>query len=295
MPVLLGLDMGGTSVKAAIVSLEGGLIGSTNKQLNRSTGDTTPAKMVDLLVDCAQDVVSQSDLEWTNVAAIGLCTCAAVKDRDKGIIAGAANLDGDWTDFPLRSETEKKLELIAGCQIRIFLTTDFDAPALAETWIGAAKGHANSVHICIGTGIGVSFLENGHLIRGTNGIIEAGHIIVMPRGRQCGCGSRGCLEAYCAAPGIVEGVLSRMRAAFRDGSIDAGSSQEKALFDYFGLKSGTLPSCKDVFEAANYEPCSQNQIGTDLFRQICKQTVDEVCELLVSNIPTPARNPLKSE
>jgi hypothetical protein len=61
---------------------------------------------------------------------------------------------------------------------------------------GVAVGHPNSVHVCLGTGIGVCFLVDGQPVHGHSGIIEAGHVIAVPRGRQCGCGSRGCLEAY---------------------------------------------------------------------------------------------------
>lgn len=219
MSILLALDMGGTSVKAAVIASDGAtILGTTSTLLDRAAGDTTPERLIPLLVDCAWRLLRELKLPISEILGVGVCTCAAIRDRQSGVLAGAANLDGAWEGVPLKSRIEDALVSHSSESGREFtaqvcVVSDAEAPAFAEVWTGAAKGHSNSVHICIGTGIGVCFIVDGRVLRGNGGIIEAGHTIIYPNGRTCGCGSRGCLEAYCAAPGIVQSAVAKMAAS----------------------------------------------------------------------------------
>ena len=275
MSWLLALDMGGTSVKAAVIASDGATIAATTSSvLDRAAGDTTPERLIPLLVDCGWRVLRELELPISEVLGVGVCTCAAIRDRELGVLAGVANLDGAWEGVPLKSRIEEALRSRSSesgheftGQVRV--VSDADAPAFAELWTGAAKGHLNSVHICIGTGIGVCFIVDGRVLRGNGGIIEAGHTIIHPNGRKCGCGSRGCLEAYCAAPGIVQSAVDKMAAsafsimekvpaeARSQDQAEATCESEKRgllaqpLSRLLGQFSGTEPpTCQQIFEAA---------------------------------------------
>ena len=119
--LLLALDMGGTSVKAALVTRGGEIIAQNSSVLDRAKGDTAPQNLIQKLVKTGTDLIDGLDSgsgsgdndgsarRSSRVAAVGVCTCAAIKDREAGILAGAANLDGKWEDVALKDEIERLL------------------------------------------------------------------------------------------------------------------------------------------------------------------------------------------
>ena len=308
--ILLALDMGGTSVKAAAVLPSGDLLAVDATPLDRAGAGTTPDVVIPLLVNTGLRLLRSHRISLRSVTAVGVCTCAAIKDRATGVLAGSANLDGVWDGVPLQAQVLALLRaatddgsggsggdgggdgsesteatLFSG---GVYVTADADASAFAEAWTGAARGHPNSVHVCIGTGIGVSFLVDGQVLRGSSGIIEAGHVIVQPRGRQCGCGSRGCLEAYCAAPGIVETLRLKMATAAWAAAAAADGGADGLFRQYSHVGADRLPSCEAIFAAAAAVESASDDAKEEeegllsvAFRRLCRETVDEAAELLV--------------
>ena len=114
-----------------------------------------------------------------------------------------------WVNFPVVAELEQITELP--------VTIDIDAKAMAmgEAWCGAAAEEGNFIGVVLGAGIGGGILSNGRLLRGRLGNAgHFGHVVVEPEGRECACGGRGCLEAYCSGSAIeAETGRSPLRAS----------------------------------------------------------------------------------
>jgi glucokinase len=121
----------------------------------------------------------------------------------KGTIEHPPNLN--WAFVDVVAELGKFFDL------PISVTNDANAAALGEMLFGAAQGMKNFIVITLGTGLGSGIVANGELIIGSDGFAgEVGHTIVDPKGRECGCGRRGCLEAYASATGIRRTVYELM-------------------------------------------------------------------------------------
>jgi glucokinase len=104
----------------------------------------------------------------------------------------------DWADYPARTEIEKRLGA------RVILENDANSAALGEKWLGAARDFADMGMLTLGTGVGGGLVLGGRIWHGMSGMAnEFGHITVEPAGAQCGCGNRGCLEAYASATAVV--------------------------------------------------------------------------------------------
>src|SRR5262245_19048442 len=110
------------------------------------------------------------------------------------------------------------------------LTNDAKAAALGEMLFGGAKGMKDFIFITLGTGLGSGIVVNGQLVYGQDGFAgEMGHVIVIPGGRPCGCGRKGCLERYCSATGIVLTYSEKKKTRVKISSIDAKYIYELAL------------------------------------------------------------------
>lgn len=120
---------------------------------------------------------------------------AAPSVSKSGVILAPANLK--WGDLRLAEAVSTRLHL------PVAVMNDANAAALGERLYGAARGLKNFAVITLGTGVGCGLVLDGRLIEGRNGFAgEFGHMSVVPGGRECGCGKRGCLETYVSAPGI---------------------------------------------------------------------------------------------
>src|SRR5262249_27305377 len=105
----------------------------------------------------------------------------------------------DWADYPARDEIERRLGT------RVILENDANSAALGEKWLGAARNFDDMAMLTLGTGVGGGIVLNGRIWHGMTGMAaELGHGTVDPDGRLCGCGNRGCLEAYASATAVVK-------------------------------------------------------------------------------------------
>src|SRR3712207_6818156 len=119
------------------------------------------------------------------------------------------------------------------------LDNDVNVIAQGEAIFGAAKGHKSSITVALGTGIGGGIFIDGKLISGMTGAGgEIGHMKVVPDGKLCGCGQKGCFEAYASATGMIREALSRLYV-----------NKLNALYEKFQGNYETLEA-KDIFEAA---------------------------------------------
>ena len=192
----IGIDIGGTNTEIGIVD-ESGKVYSTGK-ISTSAYDKVE-KYVDDTSKIIEELISKIGFE-NKIIGIGIG--APNGNYYKGTIEFAPNLK--WKGIiHLADMFRERLGIPA------YLTNDANAAAIGEMIYGGAKGMKDFVIVTLGTGLGSGFVVNGKLVYGNDGFAgELGHTIVFPEnGRQCGCGRKGCLEAYASASGIVRTVV----------------------------------------------------------------------------------------
>lgn len=189
----VGVDVGGTSAKAGLVDSEGTLVTTRVAPTPHTAGelDETVAGLVEELVGAARG-------HGGDVAAVGLAVAGFV-DPERRSVAFGAHIP--WRDDPVVDRMSERLGL------PVTLEHDANAAGLAEHRVGAGAGADVAVLLALGTGIGAALLVGGTVFRGAFGVApELGHLVVVPGGRPCPCGKRGCLERYCSGSALGMGA-----------------------------------------------------------------------------------------
>jgi glucokinase len=207
LEVVLGIDIGGTFTKIGLVDRSGSI--HFEDEISTRGYDT-----IEEFIDALHAHVMNS-LEQINIPILllGIGVGAPNGNYYKGTIENAPNLA--WKgkiDFVKLMENQFHLPIL--------VTNDANAAALGEMLFGNAKNLKNFVMITLGTGLGSGLVVNGDIIYGHDGFAgELGHVLVYDDGRQCGCGKRGCLEAYVSAPGIKRTVFELMAEETMDSAL----------------------------------------------------------------------------
>ena len=205
-PYAIGLDLGGTNSVFGIVDNEGNIIETASMK----TGGYTEAKdyfnaAFDTLTPIIEKVGGLDKIERMGIGAPN-------GNYLNGCIEMAPNLP--WaheTSVPLAKMFSERL---GGMPVNI--TNDANAAALGEMTYGVARGMKNFIVLTLGTGVGSGIVINGQMVYGCDGMAgELGHVIMRRDGRQCGCGRRGCLEAYCSATGVARTAREWLTATDR--------------------------------------------------------------------------------
>ena len=193
-PYVIGLDLGGTNSVFGIVDSRGEIKATTaiKTQAYDNVDDYVNAS-----VEALQIIIDQvGGIDKIKAMGIG----APNGNYYKGTIEFAANLSwGHNCIVPLADMFSKKLGIPVG------LTNDANAAAVGEMTYGVARGMKNFSDITLGTGVGSGIVVNGQVVYGSDGFAgELGHVtMIRENGRECGCGRKGCLEAYCSATGVA--------------------------------------------------------------------------------------------
>jgi len=198
----IGLDLGGTALK-------GGLCDEAGKIVARQSWDTAahlgPDHVFEVLVRASEELVAAAPGGRGAVSGLGLGSPGPLS-HERGIIYGAPNLPG-WRDVPVRAR------LSAATGLPVTLENDANAAAFGEFTAGAGSSVQSIVLLTLGTGIGGGVVLDGHLVRGAfDTAAEIGHMIVIPDGRPCPCGQRGCLERYASANAVSERLVEAVQA-----------------------------------------------------------------------------------
>jgi len=241
-PYVIGLDLGGTNSVFGIVDSRGEIKATTaiKTQIYENVDDYVAAS-----VEALQIIIDQvGGIDKIKAMGIG----APNGNYYNGTIEFAPNLKwGHDGVVPLADLFSKALG------IPVALTNYANAAAIGEMTYGVARGMKNFIVITLGTGVGSGIVVNGQLLYGSDGFAgELGHVVVRPsNGRACGCGRKGCLEAYCSATGVArtarEFLATREDASLLrelnpeditslDVAIAAGKGDEmaKEIFDFTG-------------------------------------------------------------
>ena len=190
----LGVDVGGTKILGLLVDADGAVLAEHRAP--------TPAGDARAVEDALVEVVDELRRDAGPVTALGIGAAGLVDGR-RGLVLHSAHVP--WRDEPLRDRLAERTGL------PVTLDNDATAAAWAEQRYGAGAGAPDMVFVALGTGIGGAIFSDGRLVRGRNGLAgEFGHVQVVPDGRPCPCGLRGCWERYCSGTALEVSTLDEV-------------------------------------------------------------------------------------
>ena len=239
MEYCFGVDIGGTTVKMGLFTIEGKLL--EKWELKTRTEQEGEAILPDV-ADSLNPKMEEKKLGKEQVSGIGIGIPAPV--NAEGIVQNTANLGWGY------KEVRKEMEDLT--QMKVAVGNDANMAALGEMWLGAGKGEKNLIMVTLGTGVGGGVIVNGQPVVGAHGAGgEIGHICVnYEEEDHCGCGNRGCLEQYASATGITRLAGKRLKADDAPSSLRDRKLSAKAVFDE--LKKGDKIAEEIVEEFGTY-------------------------------------------
>jgi glucokinase len=231
MSVLVGLDLGGTNIKCAVIEVDGGepRVLATAAEPTRS--EEGPEAVLARVARLAQ--VTAAPFGPPRGVGLGL---PGHFDAETGTGVILPNLAGDWVGRPIAAPVAEQLGL------PVLLINDARALTLAELRMGAGRGARTMVCVTLGTGVGGGVVIDRRLHLGVGHAGEIGHTIVEPDGPPCGCGNRGCLDRVAGAAAIAaragQATVAEAIAAARRGDARARAALEHAAGAVGGALAG---------------------------------------------------------
>ena len=218
-----GVDIGGTTVKMGLFSVDGTLLDNWEIPTRKDDGGMY------ILPDIAEAIkkkMKEKKIEKSNCAGVGMGVPGPIKED--GTVLKCVNLG--WGIFNVADELSNMIDM------PVKVGNDANMAAIGEMWQGGGKGYKNQVMVTLGTGVGGGIIIDGKVISGTNGAGgEIGHIkIKHDETDVCGCGKTGCLEQYASATGIVKAAKKALNNTDRPSR----------------LREVQYISAKEVFDAA---------------------------------------------
>jgi glucokinase len=206
--VVAGIDIGGTNIIFGLVDHSGNVIAEDRLK-------TVEFPDIKDYISAQHRAINKMLDNNSGYRLIGLGVGAPNANYHKGTIELAPNLA--WKGIvPLAAYLKEKVN------VPVIVTNDANAAAMGEMIFGGAKGMKDFIVLTLGTGLGSGIVVNGEVVYGHTGFAgELGHVMIVPGGRECGCGRRGCSETYASASGLVRSVLNllserREESALRD-------------------------------------------------------------------------------
>ena len=270
----VGFDIGGTHCRAAVVTARGEVV----ETLSTATPDTVEA-LEDTIVSLVEQLRTRHD-----PAAVGLAV-AGFLDPQRETVRFAPHLP--WRDTPVRARLAGRIGL------PVTLEHDANSAAWGEYRFGAARGAGIWVLFAVGTGIGATLMIDGEIFRGAHGTApEFGHLTVVPGGRECPCGKRGCLERYASGTALADTAAelagerrkatgTEVMAAARAGD-PAGLAAVADFADWLGRG---LAMVADVLDPGLILLGGGVSLDADLF-------IDAACERMAGEIVGAGHRPL---
>jgi glucokinase len=196
--VFLGIDLGGTNIGTAAVR-DGKVLAHHKTKTQANKG---PRVVIERIEKTVHKVAQKLNCLPGDFQALCVGAPGAV-ELETGMVNDAPNLD--WIDVPLGDTLEKKLG------IPVFVDNDVNAGVIGEYVHGAGRGFEHMVGVFVGTGIGGGVIINGEMHYGGRGSAgEIGHMVIVPGGRTCSCGKKGCVEAYTSKTAIAAAIREQI-------------------------------------------------------------------------------------
>ena len=216
------LDIGGTKILGAIFDEKREIVYRLKKKTKEAGDDA--ANVEKMIISVVEDMIKDSGIKKKEFNAIA-AGAPGVIDQGAGIILTSPNLP--WTNYDIKSSIQKKFD------IPFFIGNDVNVGVLGEWKYGVAKGYKNVVGFFVGTGMGGGLILDGKMFTGNKyKAAEYGHMILDPEGPLCGCGQRGCLEAFSSKKGMSSYIMqqtSRGRKNMLSETIENGVFKSKNL------------------------------------------------------------------
>ena len=250
----IGVDLGGTFIKAGIVDKDGNIICDDKAETKPELGVLA---IVDSVCVIVNKLIAEQKLQRSNIVGVGVGAPGLI-DTKNGVAILSHNLN--FNNFPLAETLSSKLNL------PVKIANDANVATLAEALYGSGRGYKNVVMITLGTGVGGGAVVDGKLMQGVKGYGgEFGHTVIEYNGRQCSCGRKGCLEAYCSATALIKQTKEQMNK-HKDSKMwhigDINLVDGKTCFNY---RESDKTANKIVEEYINYLVCGLTNIA-NVFR-----------------------------
>lgn len=220
MPLYIGIDVGGTTVKGIICDGDGRTYGEGVKPYSERS-------LADDIAALCEELILKSGRDKSSVAGIG-AGCAGMVDAENGEVVFAGNLKLE--NYPLARLVNEKTAL------PVKITNDANAAALGEAVFGAGKNYKDSILVTLGTGVGGGIIIGGRLFEGYKSAgAEIGHTVIERGGDRCTCGRRGCFEAYCSATALArrtKWAMEKNAGSAMWKSCTSDTATAKTAFDY---------------------------------------------------------------
>ena len=220
----IGIDVGGTKIAAGLVTADGEL--RAHARHESPAADATA--IVGAIGDLVEKLIGSAEGQGEKVVGAGVAAAGFI-DKERSNVIFAPNLA--WRDEPLRAHLEQRVGL------PVVVENDANAAAWGEFRFGAAADVDDLLLVTVGTGIGGGIVIDGNVLRGGFGFgAEVGHMCVVPEGRPCGCGNRGCWEQYCSGNALVRDTREAVtdpaaQALVEAEQVKAQASIQKAQMD----------------------------------------------------------------
>lgn len=196
MKKAIGIDLGGTSIYGAVINEKGQILKKTERKTPSHQGK----------MEVIESIIKVIDQLWSSdILGIGIGSPGTIDSNQGKVLGVVANIE-DWGDTDIRGEISK-----AYPDLPIYAENDANLAGLCEGWIGAGKDLESFVMLTLGTGVGGAVysrkegLLRGHKFQGG----ELGHAILYPKGRNCNCGQKGCVDKYISGSAIEERYLEK--------------------------------------------------------------------------------------
>lgn len=234
----IGIDLGGTNIAAGIVNENGEILFKSSVP----TGATRPKEeIIDDIALLCKNLCKESGTDFASIESVGIAVPGGV-DEKKGVIILTPNIP--FSGLPICDILSEKLD-----GKRVTLANDANAATLAEVLAGAAKGADNAVMITLGTGVGGGIVIDKKIYSGSNGLAgEIGHFVIQMGGEKCGCGRRGCFEAYASATALIRMTKDELNKCFMSGeaTLMAESSRITARTAFDAFKKGDAAAARVI-------------------------------------------------
>lgn len=199
--VYLGVDWGGTYIKAGIVTKEGRIL----EKIVYSSTSLRKQKAFISEIKKLKETFGKYNIRAVGIGAPGMINV------ESGSIYYLPNVPG-WKNFPLKKRLTKELK------IPVFIDNDANIFALAEVRRGAGRGMKRAIFLTLGTGLGGAVIFDGKILEGKTSASELGHVVMDLNGKKCGCGGRGCIETFTGSNHLLQRYrqLKRIKTAPRE-------------------------------------------------------------------------------
>jgi len=255
----IGVDMGGTNLRAAAISRDGQVLQRVSGRTELKEGrEVVIADMVSAIEKLREQLGTGSGL-----AGIGIAVAGFIR-LETGVIVGSNNLP-EFEGYALRDDIEHRLGT------KVILENDANAAALGEKWRGAGQDVQDLFLMTLGTGIGGGIISEGRILHGCAGMAgEIGHTTVVPTGNPCGCGNQGCLEKHASATAVASMARVMLGSDLTSEQVYdlaiGGEERAKRIFELMGSYLGiALANIINIFNFPLYLLSGGPLASWDLF------------------------------